>query len=42
MQAQFPPPVPIVLLVVQGFFSPTTLQILHGPWINDRCLLCRN
>lgn len=42
MQAHFPPPIPIVLLVAQGYFSPTPLQLLHGPWINKLNLLSKN
>ncbi len=32
----------IAYLIVQGFYRPTVLQILHGPWIIERSLLSKN
>ncbi len=34
--------IPIAYLIVQGFYWPTVLQLLHGPWITERSLLCKN
>ena len=42
MNVEFAPPIRIKLLVACGYFSPTPLQLLWGPWINRLTLLSKN